>query len=119
MYVRDPSLLRRPARRLYTMVRLANWWLILFSLVAITLLAIDVFPGPFWRLVMPAFEVVFVSFWLLALIAIPSWFAIRFGLVKCPCCGSRFTSSSFSWLFDRKCDNCGFDVSNVKRQGDF
>jgi hypothetical protein len=119
MYVRDPALLRRPARWLNAMVRTWNAWFLWFWINAFVILLLNVMPKDLVQPLVPICLGLFFIFGLLGLAALPAWFAIRFGLVKCPCCGSKYDNRKLGYMLERKCDNCGFDVANVSRQGDF
>jgi hypothetical protein len=119
MCVRDPTVLRQSARRLHAMVRVFNVWFVLFLAFAFLILLATPLPDWVWRPALPLLKALGIAVGALALLAWPAWFAIRLGVVKCPCCGSRFANRVFSFVLERNCDNCGFDVSRVSRQGDF
>jgi hypothetical protein len=120
MYARDPVILRRPARRLNAIVRVSNALLLGFWVYAfLLLLLLYVVPKDIVRSIAPALFTLSLAYAVLAIITAPFWCAIRFGFIKCPCCGSRYDSRVFAFTLERKCGNCGFDVSSCSRQGDF
>jgi len=119
MYVRDPSALRRPASRIDAMVRIFNVWFSLFLLYALLILLMNIMPVEIRRPFLPLLEAYVWLVFVLAAIAWPAWFAIRLGLVKCPCCGLRFSHAVFSFSLSKECDNCGFNVRTVSRRNDF
>ena len=120
MYVRDPLMLRQPTRWLNAIVRISNALLFGFWVYAfLFLLLFYIVPKDIVRSIAPALFAVSLAYGVLAIIAMPFWCAIRFGFVKCPCCGSRYDSRIFAFMLERKCGNCGFDVGSCSRQGDF
>jgi hypothetical protein len=115
MYERDPAVLKTPARRLNAMVRIFNAWFTLFWVLGLILVSLNLLPHSAWLPFLPVLVILGAAYFLLALIAWPAWFAIRLGIVKCPCCGLRFANPGFSFTLDQKCVNCGFDVRTASR----
>ena len=119
MFVRDHAALRSPARRLNALVVISNVWFVLFFAIALVLLALHLLTPELGARLFPAVQPFIAAAVLLAIPAWGAWFAIRMGLIKCPCCGDRFANPKFGYSLSRKCENCGFDVRTLSRQGDF
>jgi hypothetical protein len=119
MFVRDPAMLKSSARRLNAMVVIANAWFVLFWVVALLIAAVNLLGADARSAFWPTLQLLIGATVFVALLAWPAWFAIRLGVIKCPYCGERFANPKFGFSLSRKCDNCGFDVHTVARQGDF
>jgi hypothetical protein len=119
MIVRNPDVLRAPARRMNVLIALFNVWIYAFALLALLIVLTSLLPetsrGSLKGLMVGMSWVVVV----LGVLVTPGWFAIRLGFIKCPCCGETFGSDKLGWHLARACANCGFDVRTVSRPGDF
>ena len=119
MYVRDPATLRRPSILLCLMVHSFRLWFGLFwGLIALVLM-VNLVPKEVREWLVPILRMAGGTLAALSFVALPSWFAMTFGLVKCPCCSSRFFNGTFRFPLRRDCDNCGFNPCTRSRAGDF
>jgi len=119
MYVRDRLVLRKPAYWLNTAIWVVNIWLGMFLLIALAIALLALLPDDARAPLIPALRLTTSAFGIITIVAVPTWFAFKLGIVKCPCCASRFTGSPLAFTLNRRCGNCGFDVQSVSRQGDF
>ena len=111
-----PWLAARAKRlRLYRLLAHSAWWFLGLILVANLLRWAIPQIGPILGYLFLPLSVLMVLLaipWLLA-----SW-GFQFGLIKCPSCDARFAPKFPPWI-PKACQNCGYDIYELRHRGDF